>query len=211
MDAPSSLPLQGASTLLMQESTFLRIISGLHRGRQLKSPSSSKIRPTSDRIRESLFSILGSVQDCVVIDGFAGSGALGCEALSRGAKHVFFFDSSSEAIRLVQANVELIRSPHKVTIKKVPCARGIRDMVSMVPDLVFLDPPYGKPQLIQEALVALAASPLTQEGALIVVEQESDDALPELMWPFEFDEERVYGRTKLVFLRVISGTSEVES
>jgi 16S rRNA (guanine966-N2)-methyltransferase len=176
----------------------MRIIAGHARGRRLLAPSDDSVRPTTDRIRESLFSILGDLEGVSVVDGFAGSGALGCEALSRGASRCDFFDLSSKSIELVTENVRRIDAASQAHISRCAFTQGLANL-SHEPDLIFLDPPYSTP-LAQQALDALASSPRITPGALVVVEQEIDDTLA--THPrFELDDERVYGRTRLRLLR----------
>lgn len=176
----------------------MRIIAGHARGRRLLAPADDSVRPTTDRIRESLFSILGDLEGVSVVDGFAGSGALGCEALSRGASRCDFFDLSSKSVELVTENVRRIDASDSAHISRCAFTQGLATL-SHDPDLVFIDPPYHTP-LAQQALDALAASPRITPGALIVVEQDIDDA-PALHDRFELDDERVYGRTRLRLLR----------
>jgi 16S rRNA (guanine966-N2)-methyltransferase len=176
----------------------MRIIAGHARGRRLLTPEDDSVRPTTDRIRESLFSILGDIEGVSVLDGFAGSGALGCEALSRGAKRCDFFDLSSKSVQLVSENLKRIDATDTARVSRCAFVSGLSSL-TYDPDLVFIDPPYHTP-LAQEAVDALAASPRITPGALVVVEQDIDDA-PVEHPSFELDDERVYGRTRLRFLR----------
>jgi 16S rRNA (guanine966-N2)-methyltransferase len=175
----------------------MRIIAGKHKGRRLAAPNTSAVRPTTDRVRESLFAILGDLTDATVIDGYAGSGALGCEALSRGARKVWFFDRSRAAIDRVRQNVETIDEMDRAQIVNDSFARALLSMDEEV-DLVFLDPPYGSDQPAI-ALGALAEHERIGPGCLIVLEQDRRDELPEHP-AFELDETRVYGDTRLAFL-----------
>lgn len=174
----------------------MRIIAGKHRGRRLATPKGDAIRPTTDRIRESLFSILGDLHDAVVIDGYAGTGALGCEALSRGAKKVWFFDTSRAAVELVRQNVEAIGEEEATVLRQANFAEGLV-LVDEPVDLVFLDPPYGtgEPQL---ALEALAKSSAVGTGARVVLEQARGDELP-THDDFLLTDTRTYGTTRLSF------------
>jgi 16S rRNA (guanine966-N2)-methyltransferase len=176
----------------------MRIIAGYARGRRLVTPSNDSVRPTTDRVRESLFSILGDLEDAKVVDGFAGSGALGCEALSRGAARCAFFDPSTQSIELVRENLKRIDAAHLAAVSRLPFTQGLARL-DFDPDLVFLDPPYHTP-LAQQALDALAASPRITPGALVVIEQDIGDT-PASHDAFDLDDERIYGRTRLRFLR----------
>ena len=181
----------------------MRIISGFAGGRRLHAPSTDAIRPTTDRVRESLFGVLGELDDVIVVDGFAGSGALGCEAISRGAARCYFFDTSRHAIDLIKANLEVIRAEDRAVVKKTTFKRGLM-AIDQEPDLILLDPPYGAHALVQSAFDAILASPMVTSGALVVLEQDIDDALPELDARAEIaqEHERVYGRTRITLWRL---------
>ncbi len=183
----------------------MRIIAGTHRGRKLIPPEGDDIRPTSDRVRESLFSILGDIEDIVIIDGFAGTGALGMEALSRGAKKVYFFDTSKSAANLVKANLEELGLASSSRVFHGSIKRNI-SLITIPSHLVFLDPPYKK-NLIPPALEALAASQALADGALLVLEhfKSEDISIPQY---YEKEDERRYGKTTLSFLRFSKPSSQ---
>lgn len=178
----------------------MRIISGYARGRRLQAPSSQRIRPTTDRVRESLFSILGDLQDTIILDGFAGSGALGCEALSRGASFCFFCDPSREAQRIISHNASSVLQldASSFSLFPLPLHQALPKL-HLPPDIVFLDPPYHLHELLSSSLEALASSPHILKDTLLVIEQEQD-APPPAHPAFTFDEARDYGRTRITFL-----------
>lgn len=180
----------------------MRIISGYAAGRRLVTPNNRHVRPTTDRIKEALFSILGDMTDTIIVDGCAGSGALGCESLSRGAQYCYFFDNARSSIELVKQNVEIIDAQSSSFIKKCPVTRGL-ELLTHDPDVIFLDPPYGSTDLIERAFDVIAASSTITDGALVVLEQDIDDTqlAPD---GFDQEDERVYGRTRLSFLRKTS-------
>jgi 16S rRNA (guanine(966)-N(2))-methyltransferase RsmD len=170
----------------------VRIVAGRWGGRRLASPKGPATRPTSDRVREALFSILGDrVQDARVLDLFAGSGALGLEALSRGAAAVTFVDSAPAAIRAVEANLEALGGAAEV--RRADAVRFIRAAPGEARhyDLVLLDPPYRLAarlgRELSEALPAVLA-----HGALVVSESDRRAPLP-LDLPLK--DERRYGDT----------------
>lgn len=175
----------------------MRIIAGKHRGRRIGAPRSNAIRPTIDRVRESLFAILGDLHDAVVVDGYAGTGALGLEALSRGARRAFFFDRSRDAITLVRENLELLGESKNATVVQGAFVSSLGQLTEEV-DIVFLDPPYGSGEL-PGALDALSASPHIRADCLVVVEQEDREEAVEHP-AFEFDEARKYGNTRITLL-----------
>jgi 16S rRNA (guanine966-N2)-methyltransferase len=169
----------------------MRIVGGEFRGRPLKGPSTQAVRPTSDRLRESLFNIIahnypGALEGVRVIDLFAGTGALGLEAISRGARFGLFVDDSTEGRALTRENVEAL-------------SLGGRTRIFRVFDLAFLDPPYGK-GLAPLALVSLRDGGWLTPGALVLVEEEAgaDIGTPE---GYQLLEKRTYGDTQMVFLR----------
>ena len=182
----------------------MRIVGGRLGGRTLKGPSSDRIRPTSDRLRETLFNILdhghGGVAGLRIIDLFAGTGALALEALSRGARFALLVDDGAEARALIRANVEALGLGGATRIFR----RDARKL-GLVPtgdayDIAFLDPPYGR-GLAEPALSALHAGRWLKPGALVVVEEAADAAiaLPNGFAPLGA---RVIGDTQLVLLRL---------
>jgi 16S rRNA (guanine966-N2)-methyltransferase len=179
----------------------MRIVAGTHRGRPLESPTDDRIRPTSDRIRESLFNILGHRLDGFlgkrVLDGFAGTGALGLEALSRGAGRAVFFDKNRDALALCRRNATALGFAAKCDFHAGDLTRPPRAAAPC--DLILLDPPYGE-GLASTALVALDAAGWLAEGALVAVE--ADKAQPETI-PSGFNllDSRDYGRTRITLLK----------
>ena len=160
------------------------------------------MRPTQDRIRESLFTILGiSLDGRVVMDLFAGSGALGIEALSRGAEHATFVDKNPFCARVIQENLRLCRFHDKARVLKGEIPRDfprIAKTASKKYDLVFLDPPYntkGKRQI----LVGLHRFSLLRENARIVFEHSQRDPFPLVPEEFIVEMTRRYGETTLTF------------
>ena len=143
----------------------MRIVAGAFRGRALKSPKWAGLRPTSDRLRETLFNILGpSIQGASVLDGFAGTGAIGIEALSRGAARVVFVERDPRAVQLIEANLAplLVSDRPKPVIIRAGFADAVRRLAGEVFDVIVLDPPYAE-HAAAEALEA--ALPLVSHGA----------------------------------------------
>jgi 16S rRNA (guanine966-N2)-methyltransferase len=181
----------------------MRIVAGRFRGKGLNSPSDQSIRPTADRVRESMFNILasrlGPVLDGVrVLDLFAGTGALGLEALSRGAAHVTFVDTGAEARGLIRDHIEAFGAGGITKLLR----RDATDLGvpgSMKPfNLVFLDPPYGK-TLGEQALAGLRDNNWLAPGATIVWE-ESRDATLDIPAGFTLTDRREYGAAAIHFL-----------
>jgi 16S rRNA (guanine966-N2)-methyltransferase len=182
----------------------MRIVGGRLKGRPLAGPRSNAIRPTSDRLRESLFNILQHVyglpgSDTRVLDLFAGTGALGVEAISRGAAHALFVESSVEGRGLIRTNVEALALTGITRILR----RDATDLgrAGTIPpfDLVFCDPPYGK-GLGEAAMASAAAGGWLKPEALCILE-ESAAATIDLPPGFDSLERRAAGDSQLVFAR----------
>jgi 16S rRNA (guanine966-N2)-methyltransferase len=182
----------------------LRVIGGSLKGLRLKVPPGGGVRPTLDRIRESLFSILGEkVVGSVVLDAFAGSGALGIEALSRGARHAVFCDERPVCVRTIQENLQRCSLTGRASVLRVRVPEGfpvIRKALAGPFDLVFFDPPYraeGKERL----LAAFDRFALSKEHARIVFEHARKDDFASVPAGFVLEEQRRYGGTLLTFFR----------
>lgn len=134
----------------------MRIIAGEHRGRKLKSIPGMATRPTPDRLRESLFSIIqAEVQGCCFVDLYAGTGAVGLEALSRGASNVVFVEVASKAAEVLWENIRLVNSqPDAVKVLRQPVKRALRTLSA---DIVFLDPPYEYTREYEDTMNSLGA------------------------------------------------------
>ncbi len=183
----------------------MRIIAGRFRGTALAAPADNSIRPTSDRVREALFNILAhgdpplELADARVLDLFAGTGALGFEALSRGAKACVFVDNAAQSRALIRRNMEALGVTGMCKLLRRDATHlGAPERLGSF-DLVFLDPPYGK-GLAEPALSAAIANDWLAPGARIVLEEEKS---AEIGWPdgVTVDDERAYGDTRCWFAR----------
>ena len=187
----------------------MRVVAGRLRGRVLKTPESRAIRPTSERLRESIFDILahrhaGAVDGARVVDLFAGSGALAIEALSRGAAFALLVDNGAEARALLRANVEALGLGGVTRIWRADATK-LGDSPGGGPfDLAFLDPPYGE-GLVAPALAALIAGDWLKPGAMVVVEEaaKAEIAAPAGLAAIDA---RVYGDTQIAIF-VMSGAA----
>jgi 16S rRNA (guanine966-N2)-methyltransferase len=171
----------------------VRIVAGQWRGRPLVAPQGQDTRPTADRVREALFSMLasrlGSFEGLQVADLFAGSGALGLEALSRGAAHCVFVENDRRAVEAIRANIAALGASGEVL------ARSAEHAALPAPaDLVFLDPPYGS-GLAPAVLAKLALAP----GGWVSVETGRGEAVA--AEGYEVDAERTYGKARITLLR----------
>jgi 16S rRNA (guanine966-N2)-methyltransferase len=185
----------------------MRIIAGRHRGRTLLAPEGDAVRPTSDRAREALFNILAHgdlavsgppYADATVLDAFAGTGAFGLEALSRGAAAAIFLENSRPALAALRRNVAALGEDGRSRII-IADATAPPPTAPAAANLAFLDPPYNK-GLAAPALAALARAGFLAPGALAVVEVEAREGLTPPAGFASLDERR-YGVARLVFLR----------
>jgi 16S rRNA (guanine966-N2)-methyltransferase len=155
----------------------LRIVAGSLKGRRIEAPTWEGLRPTSDKLRETLFNVLASrIAGARLLDGFAGTGAVGIEALSRGAAHVTFIEHDARAVALIRNNLEHCGITDRYAIIRARFAGTARPPDGGSFDLIFLDPPYGARELL-EALGA--AAPLVDQHTLLVVEHARRDPAPE--------------------------------
>ena len=155
----------------------MRIVGGRWRGRSLKGPSSDAIRPTSDRLRETLFNVLtagnpSALAGTMWVDLFAGTGAVGIEALSRGAAMVHFVESSAKAVELVQKNLQSLGITKNFEVLRQDAVRAIGALKKAKADFVFLDPPYRMNEAYQQTLEALAASALLKQDGTVIAEHD---------------------------------------
>jgi 16S rRNA (guanine966-N2)-methyltransferase len=180
----------------------MRIISGKHRGKRLLIPPQSVSRPTSARVRESIFNILQHTQTVdnltllegtTVLDAYAGSGALGLEALSRGAKFVYFMEKDYSALSIIRQNIVNLKETKTTQVLDVDVQK-IRCGLTKV-DIIFLDPPYHQ-KLIEPSLRSLVNSGCLQKGTRIIVETANSEAIS---WPVDIEicGTRTYGRTNI--------------
>ena len=177
----------------------MRIIAGVYGGRRLHAPKGAAIRPTSERVREAVFSIIGpAVAGADVLDLFAGTGAMGLEAVSRGASRAVFVDQTLHAVRLIHSNIELCKVADRVRVIHGSVNQAIRRLADQgeIFDLIFLDPPYGK-SFIQKTLLSLGD--LGRSGTVAVAEHCAKDPLPIQVQEWLQTEERKYGDTAVAF------------
>ena len=177
----------------------MRITGGAARGRALRAPRGPRVRPTADKVRAAIFNILASRTDVAGgrwLDLFAGTGALGLEALSRGAARVTFIDDSRESCRFVCDNLERSGFADRAEVRKLPLPRGLRRFALRNErfDGAFVDPPYRR-GLSQRTLQALGEGGLLTPGAWVVVEHGAEEPLAERYGALCLDNSRCYGST----------------
>jgi 16S rRNA (guanine966-N2)-methyltransferase len=180
----------------------LRIISGTYKGKKLLPFPGKTIRPTSDRLREALFNILADkIQGALVLDLFAGTGALGIEALSRGAGAATFIEKDASAVLLLKKNIHACGLEENVHVIQWDILTNLNCIQSITPgfNLVFMDPPYQK-DMVQSALRHLSNSNALQNNACLVIEHSKFDPIPNIPKAFQLKDERKYGKTLVSFL-----------
>jgi 16S rRNA (guanine966-N2)-methyltransferase len=176
----------------------VRIIAGSRKGARIFAPKGLETRPTGDRVREAAFNLIGPVEDATVLDLFAGSGAMGLEALSRGAARVVFVESDREACRAIERNLEKLRlTGATVLCREAKAALAAEAAARRRYDLVLVDPPYRMFSSLQNALSAYLPAVLAEDG-LAVVETAADEE-PEL--PLEQRTSRRYGAARLTLFQ----------
>ena len=185
----------------------MRVIAGNARGRKLAAPKSMRVRPTADRVKESLFSILlsrlGEFDGMRVLDICAGTGNLGIEALSRGASFAVFIDSHPESAEIIKKNLEITRFTDcaKVVLQEAAAALKWLGRSEAPFHLIFLDPPYHE-GITNRVLELLSESPLVDAGTTVVAEFSSKEELPRSFGRLRETERRVYGDSALSFLTI---------
>jgi 16S rRNA (guanine966-N2)-methyltransferase len=180
----------------------MRIISGTLKGKKLLTPGKGSLRPTSDRVKESMFNILGKeVEDKVVLDLFSGTGNLGIEALSRGAKRVTFVENTREAYRLIGRNLLDCRMEGRSEILLKEADRGLKLLRERAEcfDFIFMDPPYEK-GFVGKTVEILGVVKIYHEDSLLVIEHTRREPLPELSGSWHLVRQRRIGDTVLSFL-----------
>lgn len=176
----------------------MRVITGSARGRKLKAPEGYDVRPTSDGVKEAIFSAIQfEIEGRTVLDLFAGSGQLGIEAISRGAKKAVFVDSSQTSIKLIKENIEHVGFEKQSEVINMPNTAFLRTTKETF-DIALLDPPYDR-KLIQKSLPALT-SIMSDEG-VIVCEHEIECRLPEEVNGFVIVKSKKHGKTGLTIYR----------
>lgn len=191
----------------------MRVIAGRARGRRLAVLPGSSVRPTADRVKEALFSMLESrfsLEEAVLLDLFAGSGALGIEGLSRGAAEVVFVDSNPAAARIVRANLAACR--FTASVRCEPARRALVQLAAAGQsfDGVFLDPPYASDELAA-CLEILGSGALLRPHAWVVAEHPHDADLPEAFSNLQLTLRRRYGKTALSLYGAVSMAAKRET
>lgn len=178
----------------------VRVISGSARGLKLNTPGDDRVRPTTDRVKESMFNIVQDwAYDSQVLDLFAGSGALGIEALSRGASQAVFCDNSLDSIKIIKSNIEKARVADRSQIVNGDFKRCLRDMEAKNQsfDMIFVDPPYYE-GLFEEVLDTIRSCKILKKDGIVIVEHDAKRPIGQVEG-LEVYKEKKYGITMLTF------------
>jgi len=190
----------------------LRVIAGEYRGRRLDRIEGMDIRPTTDMVKESLFNILGAaVIDSVFLDLFGGTGGIGIEALSRGAKHVVFIDSSIKSVKVLKGNLERLDIKNNVEVFNTDYSTAVSKLHKFGKefDIIFIDPPYSV-GIAQDALKQINEHPILSQSGLIIVEHDTKDEMPESLGKLYMYRSKQYGNTALSFYAYKEQTGQKE-
>jgi len=192
----------------------MRVIAGKYRSRQLKSLKGMALRPTSDRLRETLFNVLGErVVGARFVDAFAGTGAVGIEALSRGAQEVVFIEKHAPAATLIRKNLESLEVRGGAQVLPVDTLHGLEILAKensgggKAPEIVFLDPPYANAEDYDRVLAFLGFGALLGAGSLVIAEHRRKFELPETVGNLQRVRVLRQGDATLSFYRLVKGLS----
>ena len=184
----------------------MRVISGLRKGHKLKTPKGTDVRPTEDRVKESLFNILKNIdQNSIILDGFAGSGSIGIEFLSRGAKLCYFIDRSAESIKSIEENLTHTKLKENGIVIKRDLLLMIKDFKkdNIKFDYIYLDPPFNQLNLVKDVLNEISLNDILNINGKIIIEHEKELELEEKLYNFEKTDHRKYGSKIITFYRKI--------
>ncbi len=179
----------------------MRVIAGFYKGRRLERIQNDSIRPTSDRVKEALFSILGEkIINCRFLDLFAGSGGIGIEAMSRGAEEVIFIDSSWDSIKILKNNLKNIGLEDKAEVYNTSYTNGINKLSLRKKqlDIIYVDPPY-KSNFSHNALKRIFKDNILAEYGIIILEHSIKESLEEEIVEYKLFKKKTYGNTQLLF------------
>lgn len=182
----------------------MRVIAGRARSMPLKTPEGMDTRPTTDRIKETLFNIIqGELPGCVFVDCFSGSGGIGIEALSRGARKAYFIENAAKPIGCIQDNLQFTRFTDQAVLLKQDAVSALSSICEEQVDVFFMDPPYGRDQE-RRVLEALAGVRYVTEETLIIVEADRETRFEYAKTlGYQVLREKIYKTNKHVFLRKI--------
>ena len=181
----------------------MRIISGVAKGTKLQTLDGKNTRPTLDRVKESLFNILQTdILESEFLDVFAGSGAIGLEAASRGAKRVILGDSSKKACEIINLNINKVHLGNKVKVFNLCSDKLLKLLVKQKFNLIYIDPPYENINLVKETVELILNYELLNEEHIIIIETDNEEVVLKKISTIDINiiDKRKYGRVSLIFL-----------
>lgn len=181
----------------------MRVITGTAKGKRLLTPKDERVRPTTDRIKETLFNIINPyVRDAVIIDCFAGTGGIGIEALSRGARQAYFIDNHRESIQLIRKNLEIAQLEEKGRILPTEASSALISLANKntKADIIFMDPPYHL-NSISGLIEIISQNNLLAEDGIIIAEHDNRIKLSDKIASFIKIDQRVYGTTIMSYYK----------
>ncbi|HWQ30095.1 MAG TPA: 16S rRNA (guanine(966)-N(2))-methyltransferase RsmD [Negativicutes bacterium] len=190
----------------------MRVIAGEYRGRKLERIEGMDIRPTADKVKGSIFNMLGNaVIDCSFLDLFGGTGGVGIEALSRGARHVLFIDAGIKSIKVLKDNLEHLNIKENVEVYHTDYETAIKKLNKFNKqfDIIFIDPPY-RNGMAQNALVNIDRNPILTQSGIIIVEHDSKEDMPQKVGSLVKYRVKQYSNTSLSFYSIDRETEHKE-
>lgn len=180
----------------------MRVIAGEYKGRKLDAPFGKNVRPTSDKVKEAIFSMLASyIEDSVILDLFSGTGNLGIEGLSRGAKKCYFSDNSRESIKFIKENIEKCKIKEDIKILHGNWKNNLEYIDDSL-DIVFVDPPYVS-EVYLDVLESLSNKDILSKEALVICESNIRNEFPDKILNLSKFKEKKYGKTKVtIYVRI---------
>lgn len=182
----------------------MRIISGKAKGTKLYTLEGKTTRPTLDRVKESIFNIIqNEVTDSIFLDLFSGSGAIGLEAASRGAKKVIMCDKSKEAIKIISKNIEKTYLSEKIELYNLDSESLLKNKIKEKLDIIYIDPPYDS-DLVFTSIDIILKNKMIDEKSLIIIETDNENKILEQItcMGIEIIDKRKYGRANIIFLKL---------
>jgi len=179
----------------------VRIVAGKNKGNILKSPKDLSVRPTSEKVREALFDILGtSVKETCFLDLFAGTGAVGIEALSRGAREVIFIEKELKCTKIIKENLEKTGNSQNAVVYKIDFLSGLKLLArkNHLLDYIFLDPPYNR-RLVNISLLEISKLPILRHNGLVIAQHYKKEKVMENLSNLKLFNQRIYGECYLSF------------
>lgn len=184
----------------------MRIVSGINKGKRLYAPDGLNVRPTSDKVKEALFNMIGNIdEDSLVLDLFAGSGNVGIEFLARGAKYCYFVDSSRKSLSYVKKNLELCKFSHRAKIIQNDYSKAIVNFSNMNIkfDYIFADPPYDLQCSGKIIDLIVGKKLLSEKGVLIIESDKSENVIDNIDTKVLKYKEKLYGITRISLIKLM--------